>query len=72
MYIYVYILMHIYIYIGSLNCICGGLMIYVALVQMVADDFQQSSIASNSNLKIKMFSALTAGTAIMAILGYWA
>jgi zinc transporter 1/2/3 len=69
---YVYLGIYIYVYLGSLNSIAAGLMIYVALVQMIADDFKQSSIATNVNLKIKMFSALSFGTAIMAILGYWA
>ncbi len=47
-------------------------MIYVALVEMIAEDFQHASVPSNSQLKIKMFAAVTAGAAIMAFLAIWA
>ena len=49
-----------------------GIMIYVALVEMIAEDFQASSIASNVILKMKMFSALLLGTLFLAILAIWA
>lgn len=57
---------------GCLNSIAAGIMIYVALVEMVAEDFQQAAIASNVALKIKMFSALMLGTLFMAVLAIWA
>lgn len=57
---------------GCLNSIAAGIMIYVALVEMIAEDFQQSSIASNFGLKTKMFTALALGTLAMAILAIWA
>jgi solute carrier family 39 (zinc transporter), member 1/2/3 len=57
---------------GCLNSVSGGIMIYVALVEMVAEDFQQASIALNTGLKMKMFSALLLGTLFMAILALWA
>jgi hypothetical protein len=47
-------------------------MIYVALVEMIAEDFQQAAVALNAPLKIKMFSAVTTGCAIMAFLAIWA
>ena len=47
-------------------------MIYVALVEMIAEDFQAAAIASNVALKIKMFSALVIGTTFLAILAIWA
>jgi hypothetical protein len=47
-------------------------MIYVALVEMIADDFQAAAIVSNVTLKIKMFLALSTGTAFLAILAIWA
>jgi zinc transporter 1/2/3 len=58
--------------IGVLNSVAAGIMIYVALVEMIADDFQAAAIASNDNLKIKMFLALSTGTAFLAILAIWA
>ena len=57
---------------GCLNSLAAGLMIYVALVEMVAEDFQQTSIATNMSLKIKMFIALMIGTLAMAVLAIWA
>lgn len=57
---------------GCLNSISGGIMIYVALVEMTAEDFQQASIMHNVGLKTKMFCALMLGTLCMAILAYWA
>ena len=47
-------------------------MIYVALVEMIAEDFQAAAIASNVILKVKMFSALLLGTAFLAVLAIWA
>ena len=57
---------------GCLNSLAAGIMIYVALVEMVAEDFQQTSIATNMSLKIKMFIALMLGTLSMAVLAIWA
>lgn len=57
---------------GCLNSLAGGIMIYVALVEMIAEDFQQAAIANNVGLKIKMFTALTLGTFSMAIIAIWA
>ena len=57
---------------GCLNSLAAGIMIYVALVEMVAEDFQQTSIATNVSLKIKMFIALMIGTLSMAVLAIWA
>jgi hypothetical protein len=47
-------------------------MIYVALVEMVAEDFQQAAIASRADLKVKMFAALMTGTSCMAVIAIWA
>jgi zinc transporter 1/2/3 len=58
--------------IGCLSCVAAGILIYVALVEMVAHDFQSAAIASNFPLKIKMFSALSIGATFLAIIGNWA
>ena len=47
-------------------------MIYVALVEMIAEDFRAVEIASNYILKIKMFLALLLGTLFLAVIGIWA
>lgn len=57
---------------GCFNSLAAGILIYVALVEMVAEDFQTASIAKNYQLKIAMFLALMLGTFIMAVLAIWA
>ena len=57
---------------GCLNSIAAGIVIYVALVEMVVDDFQAASIVGNIPLKLKMFTALIIGNLAMAILVIWA
>jgi zinc transporter 1/2/3 len=69
---FVLFLIFLFHFIGCLNSLAAGIMIYVALVEMIAEDFQHASVPSNSPLKIKMFSAVTAGAAIMAFLAIWA
>ena len=48
------------------------MLIYVALVEMIAEDFQAVEIATNYVLKMKMFLALAVGTAFLAFLAIWA
>lgn len=57
---------------GSLNSIAAGILIYVALVEMIAEDFQHAAIARKEWLKIQMFLALMTGTLFMAVLAIWA
>lgn len=57
---------------GSLNSIAAGILIYVAMVEMIAEDFQESKIATNIWLKVQMFVALMIGTLFMAVLAIWA
>ena len=57
---------------GCLNSLAAGILIYVALVEMIAEDFQKASIAKKFMLKFLMFLSLTIGTLIMALLAIWA
>lgn len=57
---------------GCLNSLAAGILIYVSLVEMAAEDFQAASIASNTTLKTKMMLALMLGAFFMAILAIWA
>ena len=57
---------------GCLNSLAAGILIYVALVEMIAEDFQNASIAKNFTLKLQMYLSLTTGTLIMAVLAIWA
>ena len=56
---------------GILNSLCSGVLIYVSLVEMVAEDFQAAVIATRFGLKAKMLLSLMCGTLIMAILAIW-
>ena len=49
-----------------------GILIYVALVEMISEDFRAIEIATNYTLKLKMFSALLLGAAFLAFLAIWA
>ena len=57
---------------GCLNSLAAGIMIYVALVEMIAEDFQSSAIQNNITLKIKMYCALVVGNLFLAVLAIWA
>ena len=57
---------------GCLNSLAAGIMIYVALVEMIAEDFQSSAIQHNITLKIKMYCALVVGNLFLAVLAIWA
>ena len=57
---------------GCLNSLAAGILIYVALVEMIAEDFQAAAITHNVPLKMKMFSALAIGNLFLAVLAIWA
>jgi zinc transporter 1/2/3 len=57
---------------GVLDSIVAGILIYVALVQLAAEDFQAAELATRFGLKSLMFVAMATGIASMAILAMWA
>ena len=57
---------------GCLNSLAAGILIYVALVEMIAEDFQSAAITNNVSLKIKMYTALVMGNLFLAVLAIWA
>jgi zinc transporter 1/2/3 len=57
---------------GVLNSLAAGILIYVALVEMVAEDFQSAQLAKRPELKKVMISALIAGNVSMGVLAIWA
>ena len=57
---------------GVLNSLAAGILIYVALVEMVAEDFQSTQLAKRPELKKVMISALIAGNVSMGVLAFWA
>ena len=57
---------------GVLNSVAAGVLVYVALVEMAAEEFQSASITTEFALKAKMYMALSLGTFTMAIIAIWA
>lgn len=58
---------------GLLGSVSSGILIYMALVDLIAVDFFHNKLM-NSNLSLKKFSflALTLGSASMSVLALWA
>jgi len=58
---------------GLLGSVSSGILIYMALVDLIAVDFFHNKLM-NSNLWLKKFSflALTLGSASMSVLALWA
>ena len=56
---------------GVLGCISAGLLLYVALVQMIAEDF---SMTENSKLWVQLasFASIVIGAGAMSVIGLWA
>ena len=57
---------------GCLNSLAAGILIYVALVEMIAEDFQSAAITHNITLKMQMYTALVTGNLFLAVLAIWA
>ena len=57
---------------GCANGFAAGCLIYSALVEMVGEDFSNSSFDSKPMLKMKMYFSLAIGIAVMAILAIYA
>lgn len=55
---------------GTLNCFSGGLLLYIALVQMIAHDFMvaASELTGGWTVRVLSYVALTIGIAAMAII----
>ena len=57
---------------GMVSSAAAGILLYVGLVEMLSEDFGNSSIAKNFGLKARMCAALILGTGSMAVLAIWA
>ena len=57
---------------GILNAVAAGNLIYIALVEMVSEDFRSPLATKSSAIRAAMFVALLAGDLCMAILAIWA
>jgi zinc transporter 1/2/3 len=57
---------------GVLNALAAGNLIYIALVEMIAEDMSATHLAKRFSLKALMVAALVLGDLCMAILAIWA
>jgi zinc transporter 1/2/3 len=57
---------------GILNAFATGNLVYVALVEMIAEDMNTVAVQSSWRLKIAMVVSLCVGAAALAVLAIWA
>ncbi|XP_021768397.1 zinc transporter 1-like [Chenopodium quinoa] len=57
---------------GLLNSVAGGILIYMALVDLLAQDFMNSKVQTNTRLFFGANVTLLLGAGIMALLAIWA
>lgn len=57
---------------GSLNSISAGILIYMALVDLIAADFLSKRMSCNTRLQIVSYFALFLGAGLMSLLAIWA
>jgi zinc transporter 1/2/3 len=56
---------------GCANCLASGILVYTALVEMLAEDFKNVKCGQHFT-KLSMFLSLAAGFTVMAVLAIWA
>lgn len=57
---------------GTLNGVSGGMLLYIGMYQLVAEEFSREDILVKPGLRSGMYAALCVGAASMCILGLWA
>eukprot|EP00878_Enallax_costatus_P000535 GHUV01000630.1.p1 GENE.GHUV01000630.1~~GHUV01000630.1.p1 ORF type:complete len:388 (+),score=25.50 GHUV01000630.1:179-1342(+) len=57
---------------GTLNGVSGGMLLYIGMYQLVAEEFSREDILVKPRLRNGMYAALCCGAASMCILGLWA
>lgn len=57
---------------GTLDCISAGILIYMALVDLIAADFLSKRMSCNRRLQIVSYVALFLGAGLMSSLAIWA
>lgn len=57
---------------GLLNSVAAGILIYMALVDLLAQDFMNSKVQTNTKLFFGANVTLLLGAGIMALLAIWA
>jgi zinc transporter 1/2/3 len=57
---------------GSLNGLAGGMLLYIALVQLLAEELSWEDLAARPRLKLGLLAAVVAGAGVMCVLAIWA
>ncbi|CAN6240408.1 unnamed protein product [Urochloa humidicola] len=57
---------------GVLTAAAAGILNYMALVDLLAEDFMNSRVQNNGKLQVILYVSLLLGTALMSILAIWA
>jgi zinc transporter 1/2/3 len=57
---------------GTFDAISAGILIYMALVDLIAADFLSKRLSCDRKLQVFSYVALFAGAGCMALLAYWA
>lgn len=56
---------------GSLNGVSGGMLLYIGLHQLIAEEFSKADLTVRPGLRFGMFLALILGAAAMCALALW-
>eukprot|EP00882_Tetradesmus_deserticola_P002513 GHRQ01002675.1.p1 GENE.GHRQ01002675.1~~GHRQ01002675.1.p1 ORF type:complete len:375 (+),score=159.09 GHRQ01002675.1:202-1326(+) len=57
---------------GTLNGVSGGMLLYIGMFQLIAEEFSREDMLVHTRLRLGMYAALCLGAAAMCILGIWA
>lgn len=57
---------------GVLGSAAAGILIYMALVDLLAEDFMNPRVQNNGKLQVIVNFSLLLGTALMSVLAIWA
>ena len=57
---------------GIFNALAAGILIYLALVDMLTEEFGKEDVKKDSKLQAGMLTCVVAGAATMSVLAIWA
>lgn len=57
---------------GVLSAVAGGMLLYIALIQLIGEEFSRQELVERNGLKSAMLISLTLGAACMCMLAIWA
>jgi zinc transporter 1/2/3 len=57
---------------GSLNGVSGGMLLYISIYQLIAEEFSKTQLLTQTRFRLGMYAALILGAGCMAVLALWA